>query len=166
MHMYNVTYLFTYMLVKRTLKELYTVSSGKTNDQPPSVVQQRSTCTRLQVIQTKLRTSNDITDVINVGGTEKGGAITRWRFSMYTNPQCRWNSQVRTFSDNRRYKCTTKNTMYDVGDHSSLPTSTSIALGLLEKKEERRKKDDEQFCVGGENAFLILWRFTSIFSQF
>ena len=33
--------------------------------------------------------------------------------------------------------------MYDVGDHSSLPMSDIIALGLLEKEEERKK--DEQF---------------------
>ena len=31
--------------------------------------------------------------------------------------------------------------------HNSLPTSAILALGLL------KKKDDEQFCVGGNNAF-------------
>ena len=41
--------------------------------------------------------------------------------------------------------------MYDVFAHNSLPTSAILALGLLEKKEE----DDEQFCVGDDNAFRI-----------
>ena len=44
--------------------------------------------------------------------------------------------------------------MYDVCAYSNLPTSATLALGLLEKKEERRKKEDiETFCVGGDNAF-------------
>ena len=37
--------------------------------------------------------------------------------------------------------------MYNVFARNSLPTSAILALGLLEKK------DDEQFCVGGDNAF-------------
>ena len=40
---------------------------------------------------------------------------------------------------------------YDVGAHSSLPTSVVIAVGLLEKNEE---KDNEQFCVRGKKHFL------------
>ena len=36
--------------------------------------------------------------------------------------------------------------MYDVCAHGSLPTATILALGLLEKD------DDEQFCMGGNNA--------------
>ena len=39
--------------------------------------------------------------------------------------------------------------MYDVCVHNSLPTSAILALGLLEKKEE---EEDEQFCVGSDNA--------------
>ena len=38
--------------------------------------------------------------------------------------------------------------MYDVFAHSNLPISAFLALGLLKKKE-----DDEQFRVGGDNAF-------------
>ena len=38
--------------------------------------------------------------------------------------------------------------MYNVCTHNSLPTSAILVLGLLKKK-----KKDEQFCVGGDNAF-------------
>ena len=41
--------------------------------------------------------------------------------------------------------------MYDICDHSSLPTSAISALGLLKKKKKERK--DEQFSMGGDNAF-------------
>ena len=54
---------------------------------------------------------------------------------MYTNPQCRWNSQATMFSGNQRYTCTHTKTMYDVCAHSSLPTSAILVLGLLEKKK-------------------------------
>ena len=37
--------------------------------------------------------------------------------------------------------------MYDVCAHGSLPTAAILALGLLEKDD-----DDEQFCMGGDNA--------------
>ena len=46
--------------------------------------------------------------------------------------------------------------MYDVCAHNSLQTSAILGLGLLKKKErkkERKKEDDEQFCMGGDNAF-------------
>ena len=85
----------------------------------------------------------------------------KWCSTMYTNPQCQWNSQATTFSGNQRYTCTHTKTMYDVCDHSSLPTLAILALGLLKKKN----KDDEQFCVGSDNAFLDIWRFASIFWQ-
>ena len=62
----------------------------------------------------------------------------RWHSTMYTNPQCRWNSQAITFSGNQWYTCTHTKTMYDVCVHSSLPTSANLVLGLLEKKEERK----------------------------
>ena len=52
-------------------------------------------------------------------------------------------------SGNQRYTCTHTKTMYDVCAHSSLPKLAVLMLGLLKKKE----KDDEQFCVGGNNAF-------------
>ena len=35
------------------------------------------------------------------------------------------------------YLHTHTETMYDICAHSSLPTSATLALGLLEKKEER-----------------------------
>ena len=57
---------------------------------------------------------------------------------MYTNPQCRWNSQATTFYGNQWYTCTRKKTMYDICAHNSLPTSAILALGLLEKKKEKR----------------------------
>ena len=53
---------------------------------------------------------------------------------MYRNLQYLWNLQVRTFSNNPRYKYTTTKTLYDINTGSSLQTSTTIALGLLEKK--------------------------------
>ena len=52
--------------------------------------------------------------------------------------------------------------MYDICAHNSLPTSAILALDLLKKKEE----NDEQFCMGGDNAFYDLWHFTSVFWQF
>ena len=58
---------------------------------------------------------------------------------MYTNPQCRWNSQATTFYGNQWYTCTHTKTMYDVCAHNSLPTSAILALGLLKKKERKRK---------------------------
>ena len=68
----------------------------------------------------------------------KGWSNIKWRSTMYTNPQCRWNSQATTFYGNQWYTCTHTKTMYDVCAHSSLPTSAILALGLLKKKEERR----------------------------
>ena len=58
---------------------------------------------------------------------------------MYTNPQCRWNSQATMFSGNQRYTCTHTKTMYDVCSHSSLLASAILALGLLKKKERKKK---------------------------
>ena len=57
------------------------------------------------------------------------------------------------------YTCIHTKTTYDVFAHSGLPTSIILALGLLEKK------DEEQFCVGGDNAFWDIWRFPSVFWQ-
>ena len=54
--------------------------------------------------------------------------------------------------------------MYDVCNNGSLPTLAILALGLLNKKK-KKKEDDEQFCVGGDNTFLDIWRFTSVFGQ-
>ena len=51
------------------------------------------------------------------------------------------------FAHKPRYKCTTTKTMYDAGDHSSLPTSNIIALGLLEKKEERKMMNNFVWAV-------------------
>ena len=60
------------------------------------------------------------------------------------------------FSGNQRYTYTHTKTMYDNCVHSSLPKSAILALGLLKKKEE----NDQQFCVGSDNAFQILWNLT------
>ena len=59
--------------------------------------------------------------------------------AMYRYLQCLWNSQVRTFSNNLRYKCTSTKTMYDVGTHSSLATLAIIALSLLKKKKKKER---------------------------
>ena len=77
----------------------------------------------------------------------KGCGNIKWRSTMYTNPQCWWNSQATMLYGNQWYTCTHTKTMYDICVHNSLPTSAILALGLLEKK------DDEQFCVGGNNTF-------------
>ena len=58
----------------------------------------------------------------------------KWRSTMYTNPQCRWNSQA-TFSGNQWYTCTCTKTMYDVCAHNNLPTSAILVLGLQEEEE-------------------------------
>ena len=83
------------------------------------LVQQRSSSTRLQDLRTwrNWKRCGDI----------------KWRSTMYTIPQCRWNSQAATLSGNQRYTCTHTKTMYDVCDHSSLPTLAILALGLLKK---------------------------------
>ena len=41
--------------------------------------------------------------------------------------------------------------MYDIGAHSSLPTSPITVLGLLGKKEDY----EQFFCVGGKMHFRI-----------
>ena len=79
---------------------------------------------------------------------------------MYTNLQCQWNSQATTFSGNQWYTCTRTKTMYDVCVHSNLPVLAILALGLL------KKKDDEQFCVGGNNAFRISGTSQAYFGRF
>ena len=56
-----------------------------------------------------------------------------------------------TFSHNPRYKTTTTNTMYDVGDHSSLPTSAIIVLACW-KKEGRKM---ENFAWATKTLFQI-----------
>ena len=64
-------------------------------------------------------------------------------------------SQILNVDETRKQQCFSaiKGTLaltqrlHDVCTHSSLPTSAILALGLLEKK------DDEQFRVGGDNAF-------------
>ena len=87
---------------------------------------------RLQVVWMNYCTFMDV----NAGVTGKGGAI-RWRTTMYTNPQCRWNSQA-TFSGNQWYNCTHTKTMYDVCAYKSLPTSAILALGFLKKREKEK----------------------------
>ena len=48
------------------------------------------------------------------------------------------NLQVQMFSHKPRYKCTTTKTMFDTGDHSSLPTSNIIALAYWKRKKKER----------------------------
>ena len=75
--------------------------------------------------------------------------------------QCRRNTQVRTFSNNLRYKCTSTKTMYDVGVHSSLKTSAIIALGLLKNSKESGKTD-EQFCVGRQKSYIYIYIYVCV----
>ena len=54
------------------------------------------------------------------------------------------------FSSNSRYTYTTTKIMYDLCAHGRLTTSAILVLDLLKKKE-----DDEQFCVGSNNALYL-----------
>ena len=72
---------------------------------------------------------------------------------MYTNPQCRWNSQATTFYGNQWYTCTHTKTMYDVCAHNSLQTSAILAHRLAGK--ERRLRLRRWFRVSGDNTFRI-----------
>ena len=50
-------------------------------------------------------------------------------------------------SGNQKYTCTHTKTMYDVFAHSSLPTSASLALGFLKKKERRKMMNNFAWVV-------------------